>query len=577
VLTESPVVRAVGPRVLFLMGAVITAAILLWTHHLRLSGDPHGLTTIFFYLFVDQDYRAAVCELLILGAAVFVAALIPTDKLLQAAGKHPGTIAVAFAVALSAGALLVYHDHPLSMDEYTAYFQSQVFAAGHLAGRFPLPIMDWVIPPGFQNYFLNVSSQTGEVASNYWPGHALLMAPFMLAGIPWVCNPVLSALTLLVIHRLALYLFEDVQAAGMAVLLTIASPVMFGLGISYYSMPAHLLCNCLYALLLVRPSAWRALAAGLVGSIALCLHNPLPHTLFALPWMIWIITRPGGLRLFAALCAGYLPLSLLLGVGWYEFTNDLRHSVAVPGAHLDILARIEALLQIFSMPNANVLLARFIALAKTWVWAVPGMMLLAIYGAVRWRRHPLCMLLAVSALTTLVGYVFFPQDQGHGWGNRYFHSAWMALPLLATAALFHPRLSRDTAIADSAEPQLFGDTASRSYVTACVLLTLVFGIGLQAWQMQRFMAADLNQLPHDASTGPQVVILDVNPNYGFYVGDLVQNDPFLRGPVIRMMSQGRAEDRQMMAQFYPNMQLMSANHFGWVWSEKGAAHDASKR
>ncbi len=574
-LTDSPVVRATGPRVLFLMGAMVTAAILLWMHHLRLSGDLHGLTTIFFFLFAYQDYGATVCELLILGAAVFVASRVPASRILQYAGERPGIIAAAFAVGLSAGALFVYHDHPLSMDEYTAYFQSQVFAAGHLAGRFPLPIMDWVIPPGFQNFFLNVSRETGQVASNYWPGHALIMAPFMLVGIPWACNSVLSALTLMVIHRLAMHLFDDVQAAGLAVLLTLASPVMFGLGISYYSMPAHLFCNCLYALLLVQPGAWRALAAGVVGSIALCLHNPVPHMLFAVPWLIWIATRPGGLWRLAQLCTGYLPLCLLLGVGWYEFTNNLRGPVAVPGAHDDLVARIYSSLSIFSVPTATVMLARFIGVAKIWVWAVPGTMLLAICGAVRWRRNPLCVLLAASALTTLVGYVFFPPDQGHGWGYRYFHSAWMALPLLATAAMFRPGMSLESARAQAPKYPLFEDPESRSYVTACILLTLLFGVGFRAVQIQQFMAADLRQLPHYAGTEPRVVIID--PTLSFYGGDLVQNDPWLRDNEIRMFTHGRAEDRQMMIENYPRMHVVFADHRGWVWSEKGADHDTSHR
>ena len=150
------------------------------------------------------------------------------------------------------------------------------------------------------------------------------MAPFTLVGMPWACNPVLSALTLLVVHRLALYMFEDTEAAGLALLLTVASPVFFGIGISYYSMPAHLLANSLYALLLVRPTPAKAFAAGIVGSIALSLHNPVPHMLFAVPWLIWIATRQGGVRLLAALCAGYLPLCLLLGVGWFEFSTHLQ-------------------------------------------------------------------------------------------------------------------------------------------------------------------------------------------------------------------------------------------------------------
>ncbi len=92
----------------------------------------------------------------------------------------------------------------------------------------------------------------------------------------------------------------------MVLLLTVASPVIFGIGISYYSMPAHLLANSLYALLLVRPTPLRAIGAGVVGSIALSLHNPVPHTLFAIPWLIWIVTRPGGVRLVGLMCLGYL-------------------------------------------------------------------------------------------------------------------------------------------------------------------------------------------------------------------------------------------------------------------------------
>ena len=170
-------------------------------------------------------------------------------------------IAVISAAVLAAGTVIVYHDHPLSMDEYAGYFQSRVFAAGHLSGSFPPPLLDWLIPPGFQDYFLNVSPVSGAVTESYWPGFALLLTPFMWAGVPWLCNPVISALTLLVIHRLALEIFDDREAAGFALMLSAASPVIFANGISYYSMPAHLLANSVFALLLIRPNAralrWR--------------------------------------------------------------------------------------------------------------------------------------------------------------------------------------------------------------------------------------------------------------------------------------------------------------------------------
>jgi hypothetical protein len=573
-LADSPVVRSRGPRVLFLVGAILTAAILLWMHQLRQGGVIPGLTVIFYVLFAFEDYGATICQLLILGAAVFLAARVNPTAVLRTVGERPRTIVAIAALVLSAGALLVYHQHPLSMDEYAALFQSQIFAAGHLTGQFPLPQMDWLVPPGFQNFFITVSPTTGQVASGYWPAHALILAPFTALGISWACNPLLSALTALIIHRIALHMFASVEAAGLALLLTIASPVFFGIGISYYSMPAHLFANSLYALLLLRPTARRALAAGLVGSVALCLHNPVPHLLFAAPWLIWMATRRGGLRPFALLCLGYLPLCVVLGVGWFAFTNHLRSVVAAPAAHFALSDAVQAARAVFSLPTGVVLLARTMGVAKIWVWAVPGLLILAACGAYRWRRNTFCLLFACSALSTLILYVFFPQDQGHGWGYRYFHSAWLALPLLATAALFRPVDLNGTQDSGAIPPRTFEDPGTRAYVAACILLSLLFGVGQRAVQMQSFMADDLHQLPQYQGSEPHVVILDVE--LMFYGGDLVQNDPWLRGNEIRMMSQGAAADRQMMARNYPQMHVVFADRHGWVWSAKGSDHDASK-
>jgi hypothetical protein len=200
--------------------------------------------------------------------------------------------------------------------------------------------------------------------------------------------------------------------------------------------------------------------------------------------------------------------------------------------------------------------------AKVWVWAVPGLLILAGYGAVRWYRNPLCRLFASSALITLIGYVFFPSDQGHGWGYRYFHSAWMALPLLATAAIFRPARAADGATGRLAG--LFEDVDTRKFVATCALLTLVFGVGLRAWQMQTFTSNDLSQLPHYPGTERRVVI--VSGQYSFYGGDLVQNDPWLRGNVIRMFTRGSAQDAQMMAQYFPQLGQVYSDRFGTVWS-----------
>jgi hypothetical protein len=430
--------RFAGPRTLFLASVVVTIAISLWARQMRLTGNTHGLAASFFVLFACQDYSASIWALLVLAGAFFGSRYFATRPIAPWVGDHLCIIIVTAGALLAVGTLVVYHNHPLSMDEYAAYFQSRAFAAGRLAGRFPVQLLDWLIPPGFQDHFLNVSRVTGRVAEAYWPGFALLLTPFMWAGVPWLCNPILSALTLLVIYRLAMELFDDRGAAGFALLLTIASPVFFANGISYYSMPAHLLANSVFALLLVRPTPLRAAVAGVVGSLALVMHNPVPHMLFAAPWLAWVATRQGGLRLLASLVAGYLPLCALLGIGWFLFSGDLLGEGLGPAVLFAPSHRLHRMIDIFSLPDNKVLLARLVGIAKIWVWGVPGMMILAAVGAIRWRQDPLCRLFTASALLTVFGYFLVPVDQGHGWGYRYFHSAWMALPLLATAAIFRP-------------------------------------------------------------------------------------------------------------------------------------------
>ena len=134
------------------------------------------------------------------------------------------------------------------------------------------------------------------VASVYWPGWALILAPFAAAGVSWLANPLLGGLAVLLVHRLVLQLTASNSAAGLAALLTVASPAFTVNAFSLYSMNAHLVCNTAFTILLLRPTPLRALAAGLIGSLALVLHNPVPHLLFAVPWICWLAVRDSRLR-----------------------------------------------------------------------------------------------------------------------------------------------------------------------------------------------------------------------------------------------------------------------------------------
>jgi hypothetical protein len=563
VFLHLPVGRSNTVRVLLVLSALTTAGCVLWIRDLRYSGEMHGLSPIFFALFTYFDYLSAMVALGILVGAVLVPALSGFDRLLRWLGTHPLIVASIVTVLLSIGTLKIYQNHPLSMDEYAPLFQSRIFAAGHLTGQVPPDLLDFVVPPENQNFFLNISRATGQVTSSYWPGFALLLTPFTILGISWACNAVLSGLTLIVLNRLALRLFGTIEAAGLVMLLTMASPVFFADGISFYSMTSHMLANALFALLLLEPSTKRLVAAGVVGSIALSLHNPVPHVLFAIPWFVWLATQDKPFGKLVALCAGYLPLSLVIVVGWFVFSGHLVHDGAPATSGVGSMSNVATA---FAWPDARLFYARAVGLAKVLLWAAPCVFILAFAGAWSGRRDSRLVTLAASGLLTFVGFLFVAPDQGHGWGFRYFHSAWLVLPVLTTA--FIVSISPELRVGRTEAPAKEG-TETRAFVVACALLSLVFGVGLRASQIREFVNDQLGQLPRYTGTEPRVVVIEADK--GFYALDLVQNDPFLRDSVVNFVQLNPKATAAALHAHYPTYQLVFQDERGQVWSEARTA------
>jgi hypothetical protein len=241
-------------------------------------------SSFFSYLLYTYDRPAAYLSLVVLLMAIAVSPFCRRLSAVAAAcGRHPWRLAALTAMTFAVGARFIYHVHPLSMDEYAVWFQSRIFASGALTGQFPPEWLDQLIYPPFQNVFLIVSRTSGQVASAYWPGFALAMAPFSLLGAEWLCNPVLSALTLVAIARTCRLIFpKDEAIAGWAMLFTLASPVFVASGISYYAMTGLLLANLVFVWGFLQPTPRQLFFTGVTGSIALTFHNPLPHILFAL-------------------------------------------------------------------------------------------------------------------------------------------------------------------------------------------------------------------------------------------------------------------------------------------------------
>ena len=530
----------------------ITGALWAVLTFLRAGTEPFAIP-VFRHLLLFQDYYA-----LLPFAAILLLAYAPPvraagERVASWCGLHPGAVAALTSAGAALGGWLVYRGEPLAMDEYAMLFQGRVFAEGQLAVHLPHELLDWVIAPWMREFFI-IDRRAASVAAAYWPGFALLLAPFAKLGVPWLLNPLLGGVTVLVMHRLALALFDgERESAGYVVLFTVASPVVTFNAFSFYSMPAHLLANALFALLLARPGLKRAFAAGLVGSFALVLHNPAPHLLFALPWIGWLAWRRD-IRQLGALLAGYLPLSLALGWGWAVFSDRVNAaaSAAVSAVPVDPPSLLETLTRRLptlggEASKTDARASHLLSLGKLWLWAAPALLAAAALGAWR-RRHDrgVWLVLGLSALFTYLAYFLVRFDQGHGWGARYFHSAWLVVPLFAASAL---RFSTD------------GRSLS-GYLAGCALLGLVVLTPFQALQAERFVSRQRAQLPVAAG---EARVLFIDPRGGYFNWDLAQNDPFLRNRVLRLTSQGAEADRAMMAAQFPQYRLLGIDRRGSVW------------
>ncbi|HEY4769784.1 MAG TPA: hypothetical protein VIH51_04140, partial [Myxococcales bacterium] len=505
------------------------------------SGGPVA-PRVFEYLFFRNEPQAAWLAIAIVLASAALArwGRVPGSVVSRLAAD-PRAFVAGVTLVLAAAALLVYRAHPLSMDEYTPLFQARVFARGRLAGQVPPELVPRLIPP-FTRWFIE-AAPSGAMLSAYWPGFALLLTPFVWIGCPWLLNPLLGGATLLLAWRIAGRLWPGTSAAGWAVLFTAASPAFSVNAISFYSLAAHLAASLCFAALVIED---RLFLAGVVGSLAVVLHNPLPHTLFALPWIAWLAWRPGRLRNLLVLALGYMPGVIVLAGGWMWFRARLTHPVETQGGVLQGMVVFAH--NVFAAPSLDLLFARTMNLAELASWAMPLLVPLAVLGLVRCRADARVRLLALSALLTLAGYSFVVYDQGHGWGFRYFHAAWGAVPLLAAGGL------------ESVEttPPL------RKLALAAALFGLLFCTPLRFRQVRTFIDEHLAQIPSTAGGGRQTVTF-INVGRGSYTIDLVQNDPFLETDRWMLISFGELADLSFMRAFFPSARRTAAGAFGSVW------------
>ncbi len=502
-LTSSAMPTA--PRLILLaLGAFSLAgvAFALW-----LQGVPAGIPdprlgyNVFYVLFARNEPLGlgllalfSVATALILFRTRLDGSTTAIDRVLHARWFLP-TLFVGVLAITALGTHVVCHNYGLTADENMADFQAKIFLRGDIQAKVPeqwLPLLRNLKP-----VFANYHPETNAWNAQYLPIYAATRAVLQSVQLQALLNPLLAAVSILALFGTARNIWPEkrMNALLAAALLATSSQFLI-MAMTSYAMPAHLALNTVWLWLYTRPRERKFYLAPIVGVLAIGLHQPVVHALFATPFLFRLVLqrRWQPTIIFATIyvtgCAG-----------WYSWQQMFQsHSAGGMG-------------YMFKMLNPRMAITQPMNLLLVIGWASLATPLLAILGYRRFFRLPSILQdAALSFLLTFGFYYFFYLDQMHGWGYRYVHGALSCLVLIAIAGW--DRLS-----------ETVGDGPAKMFVGAGLAGSLLLQLPLRCVEAESFIrpyartAAMMRAMPAD--------IVAFDPYDGWYSSDLIRNDPYL--------------------------------------------------
>lgn len=440
------------------------------------------------------------------------------DRCIAAARRiAPWQLALAVLAVTALGSLVVMHGIGLSMDEFAADFQARIFSSGHLTATIPerwRAMAPWMTPT-----FISYKADTFRWVASYLPVYSALRTPFLLVHAEWLVNPLLAAASVVLLDRVARRLWPDDDRRRLLALgFLVTSSQFLVTSMTRYSMPAHLCLNLLWLLFYLRDDRTGYLALPWIGVIALGLHNPFPHALFVVPFLLRLVQRKRWAEL-TYMGAIYLAGSAMW-LRWLQFTGAGSYTGTSAGG----------LLASFELPNKIILFSNGLNLALVLTWQTPLLAIAFIAALLASRRLKTTERdLAAGLVLTFAFYLLFPATQGHGWGYRYIYGALGNLMLVgATGTML---------MAES-----IGATAVKTLLAASLALSALYQIPLRLVQSEAFVRPFATAI-HFLATRPAPLV-GVDFRQGWYSWDLVRNDPLFReGPTIVYMGAGRLPPR----------------------------------
>lgn len=597
---------ATTPRGLFLLAMLaqtvitISAARLLWPgvsgYLSRLIAVPRMIVFLLLMIFAgvifSRDPFRYGGELMLAGwiysisalNLILVAAAIPADPLKEIVGRlkrqfgsdpEAGALArrwhhllpwlaAGWVVVIAAGAAwLVFERVPHIDDEVSYLFQAKYFSTGRLY----LPA-----PPDAAAFAFEKLHNDGTRWWGYgFPGWPAVLALGVLAGAPWLVNPLLGGLTVLLLHMLLRRLYGRSLANAAALLMAVSPWFLF---MSASLMP-HPVCVIwlLLALLSIEKEResgrgyWGALAGACLG--ALILTRPLEAVVLGPVIGLWALW-PGGPRLKGRALAGLVVAGFLVGgllfpynyaltgdamytphekwadERWYTGADQLGFGPNIGNLgwnHLDPLPG-HGLLDVIVNANKNFYMSNFELFG--WSFGSLGFAALALLlgGARRADRLFLAIILAIIA-----GHSFYWFSGGSDIGARYWYQALVPLIVLTVRGiqLVQQRLIELGAV------KL---TASRvtAFVVAASLIAFINVIpwrSLGKYYRYRGMSAEIERLAHTHKFGRSLVFIQARERED-YASAFIFNPPTLEAPGTIYALDAGAAHREAVQRRFPD-------------------------
>ncbi|MFP4005057.1 MAG: hypothetical protein ACLFV8_14880 [Alphaproteobacteria bacterium] len=435
--------------------------------------------------------------------------------------------ACAFVLLTAApGAVFLMRGFPLSLDEFSTWFQARIFLNGHVLAPIEAEWREYAdaLQPSF----------IATIGPDLWgavyrPLNALLLAAFEGAGAGLVMNAVFAAVCVWLTAVIARQLWpQDRSAPVIAAALLALSPQFLVTAMTPYAMTGHLLFTLVWLHLFLRDRTWAYAAAMTVGVVAMGLHQMHIHLLIAFPFVVWLAWRR---RWAAAAFGAVYGAAFLFWSDWWAVARMLegagmpaaQGAAKVAGVAGGLLER-EYLLDVIVWPLN---FARFLS------WQTLALVpLLVMAWSLRRHAPAPVRVLFWSVLCLFAVHVVLMPAQGHGWGYRYLHPVLGHLSLLA---VFGWRAFREQAAEGTVR-------RSGRALTILGVLTVAVMLPLRFWQVADMVWPVERSVRFLQSADAGVVLVDAD---GIHIGqDLVRNDPFLANTP-KLMHAGRLSAAQL--------------------------------